>query len=122
LEEVEEAARHYFEKKRRRISLEWTMIGSVNDGPDQAHGLGEIARRLRAHVNLIPLNPTPLSPDRPSDQATIKEFVRLVRAHGVAVTVRDTRGRAIDAACGQLRATAGRLGGGSGLVSSEESN
>jgi 23S rRNA (adenine2503-C2)-methyltransferase len=109
LEEVEEAARNYFAKKRRRISLEWTMIGSVNDGPDQAHGLGEIARRLKAHVNLIPLNPTPLSPDRPSDQATIKEFVRLVRAHGVAVTVRDTRGRAIDAACGQLRATAGRL-------------
>ena len=109
LEEVEDAARNYFEKKRRRISLEWTMISAVNDGADQAHGLGEIARRLKAHVNLIPLNPTPLSPDRPSDQATIKEFVRLVRAHGVAVTVRDTRGRAIDAACGQLRATAGRL-------------
>jgi 23S rRNA (adenine2503-C2)-methyltransferase len=109
LEEVEEAARQYFEKKRRRISLEWTMIGSVNDGSDQARGLGELAARLKAHVNLIPLNPTPLSPDRPSNQATIRDFARLVRAHGVAVTVRDTRGRAIDAACGQLRATATRL-------------
>jgi len=109
LAEVEAAAREYFEKKRRRISLEWTMIASVNDDPGQANGLGEIARRLRAHVNLIALNPTPLSPDRPSDQATIKEFVRLVRAHGVAVTVRDTRGRTIDAACGQLRARASRL-------------
>ncbi|MDP3985074.1 MAG: 23S rRNA (adenine(2503)-C(2))-methyltransferase RlmN, partial [Acidimicrobiia bacterium] len=105
LAEVEAATREYFEKKRRRVSLEWTMIAGVNDGLDQAEGLGAIARRLRAHVNLIPLNPTPLSPDQPSGSAVIREFTRAVRAHGVAVTVRDTRGRSIDAACGQLRAS-----------------
>ena len=109
LAEVEAAAREYFEKKRRRVSIEWTMIAGVNDGAGQAEGLGAIAQRLRAHVNLIPLNPTPLSLERPSDPATITEFVRIVRAQGVAVTVRNTRGRAIDAACGQLRVNAGRL-------------
>ncbi len=112
LAEVEAATREYFDKKRRRVSIEWTLMAGVNDTARQAEGLGAIAGRLKAHVNLIPLNPTPLSPERPSDPATIREFVRIVRTHGVAVTVRNTRGRAIDAACGQLRANATRLANG----------
>jgi len=58
---------------------------------------------MRAHVNVIPLNPTPGSVLRPSPSARIAAFVDEVRRAGVAVTVRDTRGRSIDAACGQLR-------------------
>jgi 23S rRNA (adenine2503-C2)-methyltransferase len=104
LAEIEEAARYYFERKRRRISLEWTMIAGVNDNAEQAAGLAAIAGRLRAHVNLIPLNPTPLSRDLPSTRRTISDFATVLRRSGITVTIRDTRGRDIEAACGQLRA------------------
>jgi len=104
LAEVEEAMAYYFEKKRRRLSIEWTMIDSVNDSQEQAAKLADIARRLRAHVNLIPLNATPLSHDQASSRDRIRGFVDLLKMRGVAVTVRDTRGKDIDAACGQLRA------------------
>lgn len=107
LAEVEDAAAAYFRTKRRRISIEWTMIDGVNDGIDQAELLVPIARRLRAHVNLIPLNPTPLSPDTPSHEESMERFAGVLRSAGITVTIRDTRGRDIDAACGQLRVRSG---------------
>ncbi|MDX1469350.1 MAG: 23S rRNA (adenine(2503)-C(2))-methyltransferase RlmN [Acidimicrobiia bacterium] len=103
LERVEEAAKTYFEKKGRRLSIEWTMIEGVNDTVDQAEKLAEIAMRLRAHVNLIALNPTPLSDEQASPKRRINLFAERLTSLGVNVTVRDTRGRDIDAACGQLR-------------------
>ena len=103
LVEVEKAARYFFDKKGRRVSLEWTMIRGVNDDLSQAEGLAAMARRLRAHVNLIALNPTPFSSDLPSTPGAIGRFADVVRAKKVTVTVRDTRGTQIDAACGQLR-------------------
>jgi 23S rRNA (adenine2503-C2)-methyltransferase len=105
--ELEKAAWGYFEKKRRRLSIEWTMMDGVNDTLDQADKLAGIARRLRAHVNLIALNPTPLSTERASTELHIEEFANALRDRGVNVTVRDTRGRDIDAACGQLRVLSG---------------
>jgi 23S rRNA (adenine2503-C2)-methyltransferase len=111
LAEVEAAAANYFEKKRRRLSIEWTMIDGVNDSQEQAAKLADIARRLRAHVNLIPLNATPLSLDQPSSKDRIKPFMGLLRMRGVTVTLRDTRGKDIDAACGQLRVRAAITGG-----------
>jgi len=105
---LEEAARNYFEKKGRRLSIEWTMMDGVNDSEDQAHKLAAIARRLRAHVNLIALNPTPLSDERPSSRLHIEEFSRILESLKVNVTIRNTRGRDIDAACGQLRVMAGK--------------
>ena len=105
--ELEQAARHYFEEKGRRISIEWTMMDGVNDTDDQARKLADIANRIRAHVNLIALNPTPLSDERPSTRLHIEEFAGILEAHGVNVTIRDTRGRDIDAACGQLRVMSG---------------
>jgi 23S rRNA (adenine2503-C2)-methyltransferase len=104
--DLEAAAWNFFEKKGRRISIEWTMMDGVNDTLDQADKLASIARRLRAHVNLIALNPTPLSGERPSSQLHIEQFAKALQTRGVNVTVRDTRGRDIDAACGQLRARA----------------
>lgn len=104
LAEVEKAAAHYFERKRRRISIEWALIDGVNDDLVQADRLVPIAQRLSAHVNLIPLNATPLSAERPSPRRQINQFARRLRSAGVAVTVRDTRGKDIDAACGQLAA------------------
>jgi 23S rRNA (adenine2503-C2)-methyltransferase len=102
--DLEAAAWHYFEKKGRRLSIEWTLMDGVNDTLDQAGKLASIAKRLRAHVNLIALNPTPLSDKRPSTQLHIHEFAEALETRGVNVTVRDTRGADINAACGQLRA------------------
>ena len=110
LAEVEAAAAEFFEKKRRRLSIEWTMMAGVNDTDEQAEKLAAIATRLRAHVNLIALNPTPLTKETASSGPEIKRFARVLRARGVNVTVRDTRGRDIDAACGQLRVLAGKRG------------
>lgn len=105
---LEEAAQAYFQRKGRRLSIEWTMIDGVNDSQDQADKLSAIALRLRAHVNLIALNPTPLTTETASSKATIEWFAGRLADLGVNVTVRDTRGRGIDAACGQLRVIAGK--------------
>lgn len=104
LEAVEAAAAYFFTRTGRRISIEWTLIDGVNDTIAQAAALASIARRLGAHVNVIPLNATPLSADRPSGHDAIDRFVGHLRSLDVNVTVRDTRGADIDAACGQLRA------------------
>jgi 23S rRNA (adenine2503-C2)-methyltransferase len=113
LEEVIAATDFFVTETGRRASIEWTLISGVNDGDDQADKLAAIARRLRAHINVIALNPTPLTDDRPPSGAAMRGFLdRLTRA-GANVTLRDTRGRDIDAACGQLRArslTAGEPG------------
>jgi 23S rRNA (adenine2503-C2)-methyltransferase len=106
LADVEAAAAEFYAKKGRRVSIEWTMMDAVNDTADQARKLAAIANRLRAHVNLIALNPTPLSADRPSQESTIRSFVQILESEGANVTVRDTRGQDIDAACGQLRVRA----------------
>ncbi|MBI3648101.1 MAG: 23S rRNA (adenine(2503)-C(2))-methyltransferase RlmN [Actinobacteria bacterium] len=98
-----EAMDEHRSKTHRRPSIEWAMIDGTNDSKDQAVKLAAIARRLGAHVNLIPLNPTPGWPSKPSPPQRIRAFVRVLESARVNVTVRDTRGRAIDAACGQLR-------------------
>jgi len=103
LSELESAMAEWRDRTGRRPSIEWAMIRDMNDSDRQARLLAERARRLRAHVNLIPLNPTPGWPSEPSTPERIAAFVTVLRERGVAVTVRDTRGRDIDAACGQLR-------------------
>jgi 23S rRNA (adenine2503-C2)-methyltransferase len=111
IEELIEAAAGFFAAKGRRISLEWTLIDGVNDDEEQAFKLAEIADRLRAHVNVIALNPTPLTTDRPSPPEAVGAFMAVLRRSGANATLRDTRGQDIDAACGQLRvhqAAAGR--------------
>jgi 23S rRNA (adenine2503-C2)-methyltransferase len=110
LDSLVEAATGYFEKKGRRVSIEWTMMDGVNDTEDQARKLAVIARRMRAHVNLIALNPTPLSRERASSKPRIEWFAGLLGTLGANVTIRDTRGRQIDAACGQLRLLSGKRG------------
>jgi 23S rRNA (adenine2503-C2)-methyltransferase len=102
LERLEAAIQEWRSRTRRRPSIEWAMIDRTNDDDRQATLLSAIARRLHAHVNLIPLNPTPGWPSAPTPPARIRRFVAVLERHGVNVTVRDTRGRDIDAACGQL--------------------
>jgi 23S rRNA (adenine2503-C2)-methyltransferase len=98
------AGRRFAGRTGRRVSLEYVMIDGLNDSDDQADGLVEIARGWRSHLNLIPLNPTPGSRWSGTPAVGIERFVRRLRDGGVSVTVRDTRGREIDAACGQLHA------------------
>ncbi len=94
----------YFAAKGRRISFEWALIADTNDRASDARELAEIARTCRAHVNLIPLNPTPGYPVLGTHPTRVREFVAELRSFGANVTVRQTRGTEIDAACGQLRA------------------
>jgi 23S rRNA (adenine2503-C2)-methyltransferase len=105
--EVLDAAWHYAAVTTRRISIEYALIRDVNDQAERADALGRLLRGHLVHVNLIPLNPTPGSPWAASRKRDEREFVRRLEAHGVTVTVRDTRGREVAAACGQLRADAG---------------
>ena len=100
---VQDAVERWRSRTRRRPSIEWAMIRGVNDQPGQARLLAPIAHRLRAHVNLIPMNHVEGSPWKPSTPARIDAFVGVLEADGVNVTVRDTRGHEIQAACGQLR-------------------
>jgi len=105
--EVLDAARHYADTTRRRVSIEYALIRDVNDQPWRAELLGRLLRErlgTLVHVNLIPLNPTPGSAWDASPLPVQEQFVARVRAAGVACTVRDTRGREIAAACGQLAA------------------
>jgi len=103
--EVLAAADAYAARTGRRYSIEYAMIRGVNDQGGRADMLGDLLRNRLAHVNLIPLNPTPGSQWDASPKPVEREFVRRLEAHGVAVTVRDTRGREIDGACGQLAAS-----------------
>ena len=103
--EVLDAAWDYAAASGRRISIEYALIRDINDQPWRADLLGELLAGHLAHVNLIPLNPTPGSKWTASRPGVQEEFVRRIADHGVAVTVRDTRGKEIDGACGQLAAT-----------------
>jgi len=104
--EVLDAAWDYAAVTGRRVSIEYALIKDINDQAWRADLLGSLLAGRLAHVNLIPLNPTPGSKWTASRPAAQREFVRRLESHGVPVTVRDTRGREIDGACGQLAASA----------------
>jgi len=101
-----DACADYLAAKGRRVSFEWAMIDGVNDRDRDAHELADICRRLQphAHVNLIPLNPTPGYPTVGSPLARVHEFRDELERRGANATVRRNRGTDIDAACGQLAA------------------
>lgn len=93
----------YFKKTGRRISFEYAMIDGVNDSDEQALLLAKHARRVSAHVNLIPLNHVDERSFEPTPPERLKEFKKLLEREGVNVTVRRRLGGDIDASCGQLR-------------------
>jgi 23S rRNA (adenine2503-C2)-methyltransferase len=97
-----DACRRYVEASGRRLSLEWALIDAVNDRRSDAAELAAFAGPLRAHVNLIPLNPTPGYGLGGSPPTVVSAFATRLRHLGVNATVRATRGVDIDAACGQL--------------------
>ena len=103
------SVRHYVETTHRRVTFEWALIKGVNDGPEQAEKLADIAAGLSlAHVNLIPLNPSRGYAGAAATREQIVVFQGILEARGVACTVRTRRGVEISAGCGQL---AGMPGG-----------
>jgi 23S rRNA (adenine2503-C2)-methyltransferase len=103
---VAEACAEYVAAKGRRLSIEWALIDGVNDRDSDAAELSDFSRPLGAHVNLIPLNPTPGYPVVGSPPERVRRFRDTLGALGVNATIRATRGADIDAACGQLAAAA----------------
>ncbi len=101
-----DACEDYLDAKHRRVSFEWAMIDGVNDRDSDARELAVLCRRLspHAHVNLIPLNPTPGYPTTGTPLRRVSEFRDLLESFGANATVRRNRGTDIDAACGQLAA------------------
>ena len=106
LDELMAACADYLAVKGRRLSFEWAMIDGVNDRATDAAELAKLCRhfRLPAHVNLIPLNPTPGYPTVGSPLKRVHDFRDNLETLGVNATVRRNRGTDIDAACGQLAA------------------
>jgi 23S rRNA (adenine2503-C2)-methyltransferase len=97
------AADAYFQQTGRQVTYEYVLLRGVNDGPGHAEALSRLLFARGAHVNLIPYNPVAGLPFERPDAETINRFVAILRRSNVSVTVRKTKGRAIDAACGQLR-------------------
>jgi len=104
VQQVLDAADAYAARTGRRYSIEYAMIRDINDQQWRADLLGQLLSGRLAHVNLIPLNPTPGSKWDASPKRVEEAFVNRIASHGVSVTVRDTRGREFDGACGQLAA------------------
>lgn len=101
-----EACRDYLRAKRRRVTFEWALIDGVNDTDRDADELAGVCAALTpaAHVNVIPLNPTPGWPTKGTPPGRVRAFRDALEARGVNATVRQNRGTEIDAACGQLAA------------------
>lgn len=105
LEALSDACAQYIEASGRRLSFEWALIDGVNDRSVDIGELAAYARPLRAHVNLIPLNPTPGYGVRGTPPAKVRDFRDRLQELGTTATIRATRGVSIDAACGQLAAS-----------------
>lgn len=103
LVDVLDAARRYFDRTGREVTFEYVLLAGVNDSPALARELATLLRGMRCSVNLIPLNAViETGFSRPSDLA-VADFKQALEERGMNVTVRRSRGRDIDAACGQLR-------------------
>jgi 23S rRNA (adenine2503-C2)-methyltransferase len=103
LGELMPAVRDYVSGTGRRVTVEYALIDGVNDSLEQARDLADLLAGMLCHVNLIPLNPTPGSPLKPSPREQVDAFRQELQWAGIPVTVRMRRGIDIEAGCGQLR-------------------
>ena len=103
IERIIEAGRHYFDRTGREVTLEYILLGGVNDRVEHARELARVARRLRSNVNLIRYNEVAGLPYQRPDSDDVRAFQRVLRETGVNCHIRASRGRDIAAACGQLR-------------------
>ena len=108
LEDILDSLREYFAKTGREITLEYILLEGVNDRPEHARQLADLCGTLRANVNLLRYNPVAGLPYGRPQAEDVNRFQTILRANGVNAHVRKSRGRDIDAACGQLRRKAER--------------
>ncbi|MCF0142445.1 MAG: 23S rRNA (adenine(2503)-C(2))-methyltransferase RlmN, partial [Parasporobacterium sp.] len=103
MDEVLDACRTYFDNTGRRVTFEYCMIDKINDLPEHASELAKRLKGLNAHVNLIPVNPTPENNYGEAKERDIKVFMDILEKKGIQVTRRREMGRDIEGACGQLK-------------------
>jgi 23S rRNA (adenine2503-C2)-methyltransferase len=103
IEELMEACEYYFDKTGRRITFEYALVRNVNDKDEDLKGLIKLAGRVKAHVNLIPVNPIKERDYKETAHADVLAFKNKLEKSGINVTIRREMGRDIDGACGQLR-------------------
>jgi 23S rRNA (adenine2503-C2)-methyltransferase len=103
LDDILDAARDYFEQSGREITLEYILLSGVNDRPEHARELSQLCKTLRANVNLIRYNEVEGLPYKRPLAKDVVAFQEVLRHNGINAHVRKSRGRDIDAACGQLR-------------------
>ncbi|MBP5702438.1 MAG: 23S rRNA (adenine(2503)-C(2))-methyltransferase RlmN [Lachnospiraceae bacterium] len=103
LDELLDACSYYFKETGRRLTFEYALIAGVNDTPADADEISNLARKVSAHVNLIPVNPVTETGFRPTSGKDTNAFKQALEKRGVNSTVRREMGRDIDGACGQLR-------------------
>lgn len=103
IKELMEACKQYYDRTGRQITFEYSLISGINDGPDKAQGLADLARPLRAHINLIPVNPVREREYVRPDSSAVQAFKKKLEINGVNVSIRRALGKDIEGACGQLR-------------------
>ena len=103
IKELMEACAYYFKQTGRRITFEYSLVGGVNDTPEDARELIALISPLNCHVNLIPVNPIKERDFKKPDRKNALEFKNKLEKNGINVTIRREMGRDIDGACGQLR-------------------
>jgi 23S rRNA (adenine2503-C2)-methyltransferase len=103
IEELVRACKRYPLEPRRRITFEYVLLKGVNDTAADAHRLAGLLRGIRCKVNLIPFNPFPGSEFGRPDDAAVRRFQKILLDHHYTAPLRESRGRDISAACGQLR-------------------
>ncbi|MCD8337934.1 MAG: 23S rRNA (adenine(2503)-C(2))-methyltransferase RlmN [Lachnospiraceae bacterium] len=103
LGDVLDACRYYFEQTGRRMTFEYSLVGGVNDTPQDAWQLAKLLGGMNCHINLIPVNPIKERDYVQSDQNVIAAFKNKLEKYGINVTIRREMGRDISGACGQLR-------------------
>lgn len=107
IKELLAACRRFPLEPRRRITFEYVLLRGVNDSREDALRLTRLLRGIRSKVNLIPFNPFPGSEFQRPDDGAVRRFQEILLDHRITAPVRESRGRDISAACGQLREKTG---------------
>lgn len=102
LEDLIEAINYFHEKTGTRITIEYCVINDINDDPLEAEELIAFARQIKCKVNLIEYNPIDFAEFQSSSTEKIQRFADYLERHKIIVNIRRSRGKDIDAACGQL--------------------
>lgn len=103
LEQVLAVCKYYFQKTKRRVTFEYSLVAGVNDTIEEADRLSELLKDMQGHVNLIPVNPIDERDYKQSDGSAVKAFKNRLEKNGINATIRREMGRDINGACGQLR-------------------